>query len=113
MAPISTSTSQRWRFIPLGGNAYGLRNRLLNNTYSLDIINDGVNTKPYMALTGPYAGQFWNLFPQGNGGFKLNNYFSNAAMYLKVDPNNSFPIMDGDNTDHTGQLWNFVAIERA
>jgi hypothetical protein len=113
-APISNSTNQFWRFTPESAfiDSYRLRNRHFNDNYSIDIFNDNIDITPHMALTGSYTGQYWNLYPLGDGTFKLNNHFTTPTMYLDVYSANYIPIMGNNSTDCRGQIWAFTKIEK-
>jgi hypothetical protein len=110
MASISDDAGQYWRCIHLGNNDYNLRTRFLKDQYSLDIVNDGTNTKPHMAKSGGYTGQRWHFTRQDDGTFKLSNDFTGNSKFLDVYSNIQFGQMSNSNVDYTGQHWTFKKI---
>ncbi|MSR82619.1 MAG: hypothetical protein EXS58_06795 [Candidatus Latescibacteria bacterium] len=58
------SPGQLWEITPVGEGYYRLTNQSLEAGWALDTYGDGENA-PFMGETGDYAGQFWELSPQG------------------------------------------------
>jgi len=112
MFPVSSHPGQFWRFVPLGDNVYSLRTLFQKNGLSLDIVNDGINTKPYMAKTGDYSGQRWHLTRVNDGTFKLSNEFTGNNMALDIYKDNTVAHMSEKNGDYSGQHWTFVKIQK-
>ena len=73
MAAVGAFSGQYWRPVDLGGGKYAFRTLYLGDNLSLDIINDGVNTTPWLAETGNYSGQSWSIAEWGDGTCKLTN----------------------------------------
>lgn len=73
---------------------------------SLDIINDGKNTKLQLAKTGNFTGQFWKIKYINNGFYRLTTAWQGEDKSLDV-------INDGKNTklqlaktgNFSGQFW--------
>ena len=76
MAAVGAFSGQYWRPVDLGGGKYAFRTLYLGDNLSLDIINDGVNTTPWLAETGNYSGQSWSIAEWGDGTYKLTNDFT-------------------------------------
>lgn len=103
MSPTGDVNDQFWRLVDLGSGKYALRTAYLGDGYSLDVINDGVDTTPHMAATGNYTGQYWSLVPWGDGTYKLTNDFTGPEKSLDTYSGTYEPFLDGG--DHSGQHW--------
>lgn len=103
MAPTGDSPGQLWRFIDLGGGKYALRTAYLGECFSLDVINDGVNTTPCLAAAGGFTGQMWTLTPWPDGTYRLTNDFTGPGTSLDTSADTHDPWLN--TGDHTGQHW--------
>jgi hypothetical protein len=54
---LGHSPGQLWRIVARRGGKYALRTAYLGDCFSLDVINDGTNTIPCLAVTGDFTGQ--------------------------------------------------------
>ncbi|UJR16748.1 hypothetical protein I4U23_003648 [Adineta vaga] len=112
MNPVSDRASQFWRFVHLDDNVYSLRTRSFADQYALDIINNGINTTPHLALTGYYTGQRWHLIRENDGTFRLWNEFTTENMFFGVNPSNQVAQMSRKNNAQVSQRWNIVKIAK-
>lgn len=56
MASTANFSGQHWRLIDLGNGKFALRTEYLGDCFSLDVINDGANDKPWLNTTGNFSG---------------------------------------------------------
>jgi M6 family metalloprotease-like protein len=110
MAPTGDYSGQFWKLVDLGGGKYGLRTAYLDDCFSLDVINDGANTTPWLAATGNYSGQFWTLTPWGDGTYRLTNDFTGPGTSLDTYSDTHQPFLD--TGDHSGQHWTLTQLTR-
>jgi hypothetical protein len=110
MAPVTDNSGQYWRFILLKKDVYSLRIRLLNDAYSLDIIDDKKYTKLHMAPTRNYNGQHWYLVPITNETFRLTNELAGNNKYLNIYTDNKTVLMGSNAVDYNEQYWNLTKI---
>jgi M6 family metalloprotease-like protein len=103
MAQTGDYTGQWWKLVDQGGGTYALRTAYLGDCFSLDVINDGTNTTPWLAPTGDYSGQFWRLAPWGDGTYKLTNGFTGPEHSLDTYSDTHQPFLD--TGAHSGQHW--------
>jgi len=103
MAPTGDFSGQHWRLVDLGNDKFALRTEYLGDCFSLDVINDGANDKPWLNTTGNFSGQFWTLTPWGDGSYKLSNDFTGLGKSLNVFAQSFEPFVG--TGDHSGQHW--------
>jgi M6 family metalloprotease-like protein len=108
MAPSADVTGQLWRLVDLGGGRYALRTEYLGDGFSLDVINDGANITPWLAVTGNLSGQFWTLSPLNDGTYKLTNLFTGPDKSLDTYRDTHAPFLDVG--DHSGQHWTLTPV---
>lgn len=107
MAPTGDSAGQLWRLVAFSDGKYALRTSYHGDGFSLDVINDGINTTPCLAATGEFTGQMWTLTPWPDGTYRLTNDFTGPDASLDTDGDTHDP---GLNTgDHTGQHWTLTS----
>ena len=104
------SAASTWRPVDLGGGKYAFRTLYLGDNLSLDIINDGVNTTPWLAETGNYSGQSWSIPEWGDGTYKLTNDFTGPTNSLDTSRDTHAPFMG--TGDHSGQHWTLTKIAK-
>jgi len=103
MAPTGDYTGQLWRLVARSGGKYALRTSYLGECFSLDVINDGINTTPCLAATGEFTGQMWTLTPWPDGTYRLTNDFTGPDTSLDTYGDTHDPWLN--TGDHTGQHW--------
>jgi hypothetical protein len=92
--------------------SYRLTTQWLGDGKSLDILNDGTNNHPWLADSGPYSGQYWNLTPLGNGYYRLTTGWLGAEKSLDIindGSNNNKPVMTNSGA-YTGQYWKLTPL---
>jgi M6 family metalloprotease-like protein len=110
MAAVGAFSGQYWRPVDLGGGKYAFRTLYLGDNLSLDIINDGVNTTPWLAETGNYSGQYWSVTEWGDGTCKFTNDFTGETKSLDTYSDTHAPFMGPG--DHSGQHWTLTKIAK-
>jgi M6 family metalloprotease-like protein len=110
MAPTGDYSGQHWRLVARSGGRYALQTSYLGECFSLDVINDGTNTTPWLAVTGNYSGQYWTLTPWGDGTYRLTNDFTGPQRSLDTYSDTHDPFLD--TGDHSGQHWTLTALDR-
>jgi len=110
MAAVGAFSGQYWNPVDLDGGKYAFRTLHLGDDFSLDIINDGVNTTPCLAQTGNYSGQYWSVTEWDDGTCKLTNDFTGPAKSLDTYSDTHALFMD--TGDHTGQHWILTKIDK-
>jgi M6 family metalloprotease-like protein len=103
MAPAGDYSGQLWRLVGRGDGKYALRTSYLGDCFSLDVINDGVNTTPCLAATGEFTGQLWTLTPWPDGTYRLTNDFTGPNISLDTSADTHDPWLS--TGDHPGQHW--------
>jgi len=103
MAPTGDYTGQLWHLVARGGEKYALRTSYLGECFSLDVINDGINTTPCLAATGDFTGQMWTLTQWPDGTYRLTNDFTGPDTSLDTYADTHDPWLN--TGDHTGQHW--------
>jgi M6 family metalloprotease-like protein len=103
MGQTGDYSGQFWKLVDQGGGKYALRTAYLGDCFSLDVMNEGTNTTPWLAATGNYSGQFWTLAPWGDGTYKLTNDFTGPGKSLDTYSDTHQPFLD--TGDHSGQHW--------
>lgn len=94
-----------------GNGYYRLTNQSLGNVKSLDVVNDGTNSKLQLANTGNASGQFWKITPLGNGYYRLTTQWLGETKSLDVindGTNNKLQLATTSNA--SGQYWKFTLI---
>ena len=99
---------QFWRLVARSGGKYALRTAYLGECFSLDVINDGINTTPCMATTADVTGQQWTLTPLAGGTYRLTNDFTGPDVSLDTQGATHEP--DLNTGDHTGQHWTLTKV---
>jgi len=88
IATAGDFSGQYWRLVPAPENPakFRLQTLFLGPGRSLDVVNDGANTKLVLSPTAFVSGQFWTLTkvdPQATF-FKLSNDFTGPSKFLDV-----------------------------
>jgi hypothetical protein len=94
---------QFWRLVARSDGKYALQTAYLGECFSLDVINDGINTTPCLATTGYRSGQLWTLNPRADGTYRLTSDFSGPDVSLDTYGDTHEPYLN--TGDHTGQHW--------
>ena len=110
MAPTADFSGQHWRLIDLGSGKYALRTQYLGECFSLDVINDGANDKPWLNTTGNFTGQSWSLTQWADKSFKLSNDFTGSGKSLNVRAQSFEPFV-GEG-DFSGQHWVLTQLKK-
>src|SRR6185503_6259296 len=71
IAATANFSVQHWRLVDLGNGKFALRTEYLGDCFSLDVITDGANDKPWLNPTAIFSGQSWSLTPWGDGSSQL------------------------------------------
>ncbi len=104
MAPASDSPGQLWRLVPRSDGTYALRTSYLGDGFSLDVINDGTDTTPWLAATGHVTGQIWTLTAQPDGTYQLTSDFTGPDSSLEASGDALGPrLSTGDGPASTGR----------
>jgi hypothetical protein len=94
-----------------GDGYYRLTTQWLGNVKSLDVINDGTNSKLQLANTGNASGQFWKITSLGNGYYRLTTQWLGEIKSLDVindGTNNKLQLATTSNA--SGQYWKITPI---
>lgn len=110
MAAVGAFSGQYWRPVDLGSGKYAFRTLYRGDNLSLDIINDGVNTTPWLAETGNYSGQSWSIPEWGDGTCKFTNDFTGPTKSLDTSSDTHAPFMGTGG--HSGQHWTLTKIAK-
>ena len=110
MAAVGAFSGQYWRPVDLGSGKYAFRTLYRGDNLSLDIINDGVNTTPWLAETGNYSGQSWSIPEWGDGTCKFTNDFTGPTKSLDTSSDTHAPFMGPGG--HSGQHWTLTKIAK-
>ena len=110
MAAVGAFSGQYWRPVDLGSGKYAFRTLYRGDNLSLDIINDGVNTTPWLAETGNYSGQSWSIPEWGDGTCKFTNEFTGPTKSLDTSSDTHAPFMGTGG--HSGQHWTLTKIAK-
>lgn len=90
---------------------YRLTTKWQGEGLSLDVINDGINDKLHLAITGNYSGQKWKITDLKDGYFRLTTKWQGEEMSLDI-------INDGTNDkihlaktgNYSGQKWKITNL---
>jgi immune inhibitor A len=93
MAAVGAFSGLYWRVVDLGSGKYAFLTLYLGDNLSLDIINDGVNTTPWLAETGNYSGQSWSIPEWGDGTCKFTNDFTGPTKSLDTSSDTHAPFI--------------------
>jgi hypothetical protein len=107
MAPTGPGPGQLWRLAVRSDGKYALRTSYLGEGFSLDVLNDGINTTPCLAATGDFTGQIWTLAPWRDGTYRLTNDFTGPDTSLGTDADTHDPRLDAG--DLPGQHWTLTS----
>jgi len=103
------SSTQSWQIVAKAIGGFNISNLSLGNTYSVDVLNDGVMEQIHFADAADVSGQSWNFTPLGNGYCRLTNNFTGTEISLDIvnDDNDNIPILRS-NDNVVGQQWRVV-----
>jgi uncharacterized protein DUF1566 len=110
MGETANNPEQFWRIQSLGDGYFRLTNQSKGESVSLDVINDGKNTKLTLAKTGKYSGQYWKIEPIGKNYYSLTNMWQGASRSLDVDPGGVYPQML-NTRKYQGQVWKISVVK--
>jgi len=111
LATAENASRQQWVFTKKDNGTYGISNRLIGVSHSIDVINDGVLDKIQLAATAMVSGQEWTVTPLENGYCVLTNNFtgSEIALDIRSDGDQSEPMLSAIG-DFSGQHWKLTPV---
>jgi hypothetical protein len=99
---------QFWRLVARSDGKYALQTAYLGECFSLDVVNDGINTTPFLGPTGDFTGQLWTLTPWADGTYRLTSDFTGPDVSLDTHGDTHEPYLN--TGDHTGQHWRLTNV---
>lgn len=103
------SNHQFWVISRKENGSFNISNVAVGDSFSIDVVNDGVADKIKFADRGDFSGQSWNITPMDNGYCMLTNNFTGPEIALDIrnEGENNIPFLAAAG-DFSGQQWRIV-----